>query len=227
MSRQNNGHRVSESEGMVWDSISQKPNLNITRAVRILTLSTYINQLFSPTRWSNTCTRRTTWSTWTAVTARHMLVTAIHRSRSCSFYQNKKTKQIFQTNIRWWAKANSRWGSWSQHRGSYPRTWGNMSRWHFLQTSSCNLCPSEPGHLSSGITLRLFLHNLRSRGERPGDAPCQTLHWRIWHHGGGGGPPWQHWHHAWHQSENAPQVGLLDILSQYSFVLQGAWVQKT
>ena len=47
MSRQNNGHRVSESEGMVWDSISQKPNLNITRAVRILTLSSYINQLFS------------------------------------------------------------------------------------------------------------------------------------------------------------------------------------
>merc|ERR1712109_403029 len=34
MSRQNNGHRVSESEGMVWDSISQKPNLNITRAVK-------------------------------------------------------------------------------------------------------------------------------------------------------------------------------------------------
>ena len=47
MSRQNNGHRVSESEGMVWDSISQKPNLNITRAVRILTLSSHINQLFS------------------------------------------------------------------------------------------------------------------------------------------------------------------------------------
>ena len=93
MSRQNNGHRVSESEGMVWDSISQKPNLNITRAVRILTLSSHINQLFPPTRWSNTCTRRTTWSTWTAVTARHMLVTAIHRSRSCTFYQNKKTKQ--------------------------------------------------------------------------------------------------------------------------------------
>ena len=66
--------------------------------------------------------------------------------------------------------------------------------------------PSEPGHLSSGIPLRLFLHDLWSRGERPGDASCQTIHRGNRYHGGRGGAPRKYWHYARHQSKDAQQV---------------------
>ena len=42
MSRPSKGHRLSESDGMMVDCPSQKPTLNITRAVRISHLLTLI-----------------------------------------------------------------------------------------------------------------------------------------------------------------------------------------
>ena len=43
MFRSSNGHRLSESDAMIVDCPSQKPTLNITRAVRISRLLSAIN----------------------------------------------------------------------------------------------------------------------------------------------------------------------------------------
>ena len=110
MSRQNNGHRVSESEGMVWDSISQKPNLNITRAVRSLTLSSYINQLFSHQVKQYMYEANNVEYLDCCNSSAH--VGHCHpQVKILLVLSTQKTKQTFEANIRWWAKANSRWGS--------------------------------------------------------------------------------------------------------------------
>ena len=110
MSRQNNGHRVSESEGMVWDSISQKPNLNITRAVRILTLSSHINQLFSHQVKQYMYEANNVEYLDCCNSSAH--VGHCHPQVKILLVLSKqKTKQTFKDNIRWWARANSRWGS--------------------------------------------------------------------------------------------------------------------
>ena len=168
------------------------------------------------------------WSTWTAVTARHMLVTVIHRSRSCSFYQHKKLSRLLKLTLGGGQRPTAD-GEVDHSTGVHIREpeeicQGDTSFKHPVVTFvPQSLVTSLPESLSvcffttSGPEANDLAMRLVKR--YTGESDIMVV--EEAHHGNIGImldiSPKMH----------PKYVGLLDILSQYSFVLQGAWVQKT